>query len=208
MVKKDKHKLKEYQEKRKFQKTGEPKSNTRKGKGDEPIFVIQKHQASNLHYDFRLEIDDVLVSWAVPKGPSTNPKVKRLAMQVEDHPLAYADFEGVIPEGEYGAGQVMVWDRGTYQNKRRSKENDQADMTEALDQGKIEIWLKGKKLKGGYNLIRTGKKGDKNQWLLMKADDSEADARRNPTSTESKSVQTNRTLQEIQKDNEEEKQND
>src|SRR2546423_12503043 len=110
-----------------------------------PIFVIQKHDATSLHYDFRLEVDGVLKSWAVPKGPSTNPRDKRLAMQVEDHPLSYGDFEGVIPEGQYGAGAVIVWDTGPY----RSLNGDKS-MAEAIDEGHASFWLEGKKGPGGY----------------------------------------------------------
>ena len=190
-----KDKLKEYKEKRDFRRTSEPS-----GEGTQPsdkaIFVIQKHDASNLHYDFRLEVEDVLKSWAVPKGPSTDPSEKRLALPTEDHPLDYADFEGVIPEGEYGAGTVMIWDTGPYRNLREEKVEDGASMQEALEEGKLEIWLEGKKLKGGYALIRTGD-GDDARWLLIKMDDEQADARRNPVSTEPKSVLSGLTLEEI-----------
>ncbi len=163
-----------------------------------PIFVVQKHDASRLHYDLRLEIDGVLKSWAVPKGPSTDPKQKRLAAPTEDHPLDYAGFEGTIPEGEYGGGTVMVWDTGTYRNTRA--ENDQqVSMGQAFEEGKIEIWLEGTKLRGGYALIRTGKGGDP-RWLLMKKNDSEADASRDPVSTEPNSAVTGRSLEQIASD--------
>ena len=187
--------LKAYREKRDFRRTKEP-SGGEKSASDKPAFVIQKHDASNLHYDFRLEVDGVLKSWAVPKGPSTDPSVKRLAMPTEDHPLEYADFEGVIPGGEYGAGPVMVWDTGPYRNLRADKDEDKRSMADSIDDGKVEVWLEGEKLRGGYVLIRTGK-GDDARWLLIKMDDDEADARRNPTSTEPKSVLTGRTLDEI-----------
>lgn len=160
-----------------------------------PIFVIQKHDASTLHYDFRLEVDGVLKSWAVPKGPSTDPREKRLARPTEDHSLEYADFEGVIPEGSYGAGTVLVWDRGPYRNLRLEKEEDGASMQQALDEGKVEVWLDGQKLQGGYALIRIDDADDR--WLLVKMDDEKADARRNPTSTEPESVLSGRTLDEI-----------
>lgn len=172
-------------------------------RADRPIFVIQKHDASTLHYDFRLEVDGVLKSWAVPKGPSTDPGVKRLALPTEDHPLAYADFEGVIPEGEYGAGAVLVWDTGPYRNLRVEKEGDGLSMAEALDEGKVEVWLDGHKLQGGYALIRT-ESGDDAHWLLIKMDDEGADRRRNPTSTEPASVLSGRTLDEIREDVKEE----
>lgn len=190
-----KKKLESYAKKRDFRKTPEPSG----GEGEpseRPIFVIQKHDASSLHYDFRLEMDGVLKSWAVPKGPSTDPSVKRLALPTEDHPLEYADFEGVIPEGEYGAGTVLVWDTGPYRNLRAEKEDETASMEKSIEEGRLEIWLEGEKLQGGYALIRTGK-GDDARWLLIKMDDDEADARRNPTSTEPKSVLSGHTLEEI-----------
>jgi DNA ligase D-like protein (predicted 3'-phosphoesterase) len=161
-----------------------------------PIFVIQKHAASALHYDLRLEVDGVLKSWAVPRGPSTDPRQRRLAIPTEDHPLAYAGFEGVIPAGEYGAGTVLVWDTGTYRNLRAEKEDDLASMERALAEGRVEVWLEGKKLKGGYALIRTGK-GDEARWLLVKMKDQEADARRSPTTSAPRSVLSGRTLEEI-----------
>jgi DNA ligase D-like protein (predicted 3'-phosphoesterase) len=193
--------LKDYHEKRDFRRTSEPSGGEREA-SNKPIFVIQKHDASNLHYDFRLEVDGVLKSWAVPKGPSTDPSQKRLAMPTEDHPLEYADFEGVIPEGEYGAGTVLVWDIGPYRNLRAEKEEDGLSMEESIEEGKVEVWLGGEKLQGGYALIRTGK-GDDHRWLLIKMDDEKADARRNPTSTEPKSVLTDRTLEEIAEEEEE-----
>ncbi len=156
-----------------------------------PIFVVQKHAASTLHYDFRLEVDGVLASWAVPKGPSTDPRVKRLAVEVEDHPLGYGDFEGVIGEGSYGAGAVIVWDTGGYDNL-----SEQESMAEALDRGHVSVWLHGHKLRGGYTLQRTGG-GAKPRWLLVKRRDDEADARRNPVSTEPRSVLSGRTVEEV-----------
>ncbi len=149
--------LTEYKKKRKFDKTPEPgpkKKRTRTGR----LFVVQKHRATQLHYDFRLEVDGVLKSWAVPKGPSLDPSVKRLAMQVEDHPVDYAKFEGVIPEGEYGGGTVMVWDYGTY------KAEDSKDVAEALRKGELKFSLDGQKLKGSWVLVRTRDR----QWLLLK----------------------------------------
>jgi DNA ligase D-like protein (predicted 3'-phosphoesterase) len=187
--------LQEYLEKRDFAKTPEPAGGATQA-SERPIFVIQQHDASTLHYDFRLEVDGVLKSWAVPKGPSTDPREKRLALPTEDHPLDYADFEGTIPEDEYGAGTVLVWDAGPYRNLRAEKEGDGASMEEALDEGKVEVWLDGQKLQGGYALIRTGD-GEDARWLLIKMDDQGADARRNPTSTEPQSVLTGRTLEDI-----------
>ncbi len=155
-------------------------------------FVIQKHAARQLHFDFRLAVDGALKSWAVPKGPSLDPADKRLALEVDDHPLDYADFEGVIPEGKYGAGPVMVWDRGTYRNLRAEGETPMS-MSAAYHDGLIEVWLEGEKLVGGFALKRF-REGKKPQWLLIKMDDSCADARRNPVSTHNKSVKTGRTL--------------
>lgn len=190
-------KLKDYFSKRDFKKTSEPKGGERKS-SEKPIFVIQKHDASSLHYDFRLEMDGVLKSWAVPKGPSTDPGIKRLALPTEDHPLEYADFEGVIPEDEYGAGPVIVWDTGPYRNMREEKE-DGMKMADSYEDGKLEIWLEGQKLGGGYALIRTGS-GDDARWLLIKMNDEKADARRNPTSTEPQSVLSGRTLEEVKEE--------
>lgn len=187
--------LKSYREKRDFGLTAEPAGGER-GPSERPIFVIQKHDATTLHYDFRLEVDGVLKSWAVPKGPSTDPRDKRLALPTEDHPLEYADFEGVIPEGEYGAGPVLVWDSGPYRNLRTEKEDDGASMEQALEEGKVEVWLEGQKLQGGYALIRTGQ-GEDERWLLIKMADDKADARRNPTSAQPESVLSGRTLEEI-----------
>ncbi|MBB3192362.1 DNA polymerase ligase N-terminal domain-containing protein [Halomonas cerina] len=188
--------LKRYREKRDPRHTREPlgdKARCGQG-GDRPIFVIQQHDASTLHYDFRLEVDGVLKSWAVPKGPSTDPRVKRLAIPTEDHPLAYADFEGVIPAGEYGAGTVLIWDRGHYRNLKEG--NDPPSIAEQLADGHVTVWLEGEKLRGGYALIHTRLAKGKD-WLLVKIDDEAADARRNPVSTEPASVATGRTLEEI-----------
>ena len=150
--------LDEYRQKRDFTKTPEPVGSVRRpGRGR--IFVVQKHAASRLHYDFRLQINRVLVSWAVPRGPSMNPAEKRLAVRTEDHPLEYADFEGVIPEGLYGAGTVMVWDKGPY-----NLEGTTSPATQ-LRRGEIKFLLDGKKLRGGFALIRTG---TPKRWLLIK----------------------------------------
>ncbi len=159
--------LKEYQEKRKFDDTPEPGAEVEPVSGPEPIFVVQKHDASRLHWDFRLEADGVLKSWALPKGPSMNPKDKRLAVHVEDHPYDYKDFEGVIPEGNYGAGTVEIWDSGTYTYIEKYR-----DIVAAIDHGVLEFRLHGKKLKGLFSLVRTSMDGqeDKN-WLLLKKDD-------------------------------------
>jgi DNA ligase D-like protein (predicted 3'-phosphoesterase) len=191
--------LAEYRRRRDFGKTREPAGDgARRPAGQRPLFVIQKHQARALHYDFRLEVGGVLKSWAVPKGPSTNPADKRLAVPTEDHPLEYAQFEGLIPEGEYGAGAVLVWDTGSYRNLSAEKE-DPVSMEEALQRGHVEVWLEGKKLRGGYALVRTG---GGERWLLIKMKDAEADARRNPVSTEPDSVLSGRSLEEIRREGE------
>jgi DNA ligase D-like protein (predicted 3'-phosphoesterase) len=154
-------------------------------------FVIHKHAARTLHYDFRLEVDGVLRSWAVPKGLSTDPRQKRLAVEVEDHSLQYADFEGVIGKSSYGAGAVIVWDEGTYRNL---EEGD--SMADALAGGHAKFWLEGEKLRGGWTLQRT-RRGAKPQWLVIKRRDEGADARRRPERTQPESVKTGRTIEEV-----------
>ncbi|MDK2916771.1 MAG: hypothetical protein PWR25_1328 [Euryarchaeota archaeon] len=185
--------LEEYRAKRNFSRTPEPPGERKVSSN--PVFVIQKHRASTLHYDLRLEVDGVLKSWAVPKGPSTNPKEKRLAVPTEDHPLDYADFEGVIPEGSYGAGTVLIWDRGTYRNLTE-REGKEVGVAEAIRRGHVSFRLEGEKLRGGYALtrFRTGK-GE--AWLLVKKDDAEADPERDPVATEPRSVVSGRSIEEI-----------
>src|ERR1700712_5615534 len=160
--------LKEYVRKRNFGKTPEPDDRKAPAKGGQR-FVIQKHHASRLHYDFRLEMGGVLKSWAVPKGPSTNPADKRLAMMVEDHPFDYRDFEGIIPEGNYGAGTVIVWDTRTYEPlvPVKSKKEAEKEMLKELEKGSVKINMHGKKLKGEYALVHTHGRGE-NSWLLIK----------------------------------------
>lgn len=186
--------LQGYRARRDFNRTPEPLGGINMS-DTSPRFVIQKHDASTLHYDFRIEVDGVLKSWAVPKGPSTDPREKRLAVPTEDHPLDYAEFEGVIPRGEYGAGTVLVWDTGPYENITE-KSGDMQPMSEALDAGHALIRLDGRKLKGGYALQRVAT-GDDARWLLIKMDDDEADARRNPVSTEPCSVLSGRDLDQV-----------
>ena len=190
--------LKRYRAKRDFSRTAEPSGSAtrRRGRRREPMFTIQKHDASRLHYDFRLEVDGVLKSWAVPKGPSTDPRDKRLAVEVEDHPLDYGDFEGVIAEGNYGAGSVIVWDIGTYRNLTE-RDGEEVPMEEALEEGSVRVWLEGHKLRGGWTLRRVGFEGDKPRWLLMKRRDEGADARRNPVSSQPESVLSGKTVEEI-----------
>ncbi len=190
-------KLSEYHSKRNFERTKEPAGSERQSSG-QPVFVVQKHNATNLHYDFRLEVDGVLKSWAVPKGPSTDPGVRRLAVPTEDHPLDYVDFEGVIPEDEYGGGTVIVWDTGTYRNLRAEKPEGkgEASMEESLRQGTVEVWLDGKKLHGAYALVRTGK-GEKPNWLLLKMKDDLARPGENILEKEPDSALTGRSLEQV-----------
>jgi DNA ligase D-like protein (predicted 3'-phosphoesterase) len=150
-----------------------------------PIFVVQKHAARSLHYDFRLEVDGALASWAVPKGPSLNPRHKRLAVRVEDHPLAYANFEGMIGPG-YGAGAVIVWDTGDYE-----------PASGTVDEGHLVFELHGRKLRGGFALTRTGRDGDRERWLLVKVSDAEADRERDVVAEEPASVLSGRTIEEL-----------
>lgn len=183
-------KLEEYRAKRKFDVTPEPV-------GDVPApaaqpdwaFVVQKHAARRLHYDFRLELDGVLLSWAVPKGPSLAPGTRRLAARTEDHPLEYASFEGIIPEDEYGGGAVVVWDRGTWQ--------PDGDPRAAMKKGRLTFELFGDKLKGRWHLVRTGREGDKEQWLLFKGRDEHASDTEDVCATRPESVLTGRTVEEV-----------
>jgi DNA ligase D-like protein (predicted 3'-phosphoesterase) len=165
--------LKTYREKRHFERTPEPAGQPEKTTGKNLIFVVQKHQASTLHYDFRLEAGGVLKSWAVPKGPSMDPKVKRLAVPTEDHPVEYAGFTGTIPEGEYGAGTVEIWDSGTFLNTK-FKDGKEVPPEKAIEDGHITFRLEGKKLQGGFALTRTGK-GKEERWILVKMRDEKAE---------------------------------
>lgn len=188
--------LTEYRDKRRFEVTSEPSGEELPPQKESKAlrYVIQKHRASHLHYDFRLEWNDVLLSWAVPKGPSLDPSVKRLAMQVEDHPVEYADFEGVIPPGEYGGGTVMVWDKGSWLPEI-------PDVDEALNKGELKFTLDGAKLKGSWVLVRTRGFGRSNRpsWLLIKHRDPLA-SRRDITLDAPRSAISNRTLDEIARD--------
>jgi bifunctional non-homologous end joining protein LigD len=186
--------LKKYRGMRDFDDTPEPAGRTKKlAKG--PIFVIQKHQASHLHYDFRLEMEGVLKSWSVPKGPSYDPGVKRLAMMTEDHPYDYAAFEGVIPAGNYGAGNVIIWDQGTWHFIEPGD-----DPVKALKSGKLTFRLDGKKMFGEWALVKIrGKSGsDKgNEWLLLKHRDAFANEEVDVTEVAPRSVVSNKTIDEI-----------
>jgi DNA ligase D-like protein (predicted 3'-phosphoesterase) len=159
-----------------------------------PIFVIQKHAATTLHYDFRLEVDGVLKSWAVPKGPSTDPRQKRLAMAVEDHALAHASFEGVIA-GDRRTSAVIVWDTGPYRNRTES-EGREIPIGRALADGHAVVELEGRKLRGRYALTRTDTE-PRERWLLVKVRDEAADARRDPVATQPESVLTGRTIEQV-----------
>jgi len=170
--------LAEYNRKRDFGETPEPRGRVAKSHR-QLIFVVQEHHASRLHYDFRLEADGVLKSWAVPKKPTLSTSVRRLAVRVEDHPLEYATFTGQIPEGEYGAGTVEIWDKGTYENLQEEKPGGPS-LTNSIKQGHVEVKLHGRKLKGRFALIRMHREGKKENWLLikMKDDDSQREAKR------------------------------
>ena len=174
--------LAEYNRKRRFGVTPEPAGKLARVKKGKLSFVIQKHRASRLHYDFRLEHNGVMLSWAVPKGPSLEPSDKRFAMQTEDHPIEYNQFEGVIPEGEYGAGTVMIWDHGTW-------EPEVEDVERALAKGDLKFKLHGKKLRGSWVLVRMRER----QWLLIKHRDKTASAV-DITSAKPRSVVSRRTL--------------
>ena len=187
--------LKEYKKKRSFTNTPEPQG----GRPDSKTlqFVVQKHDASHLHYDFRLEMDGVLKSWAIPKGPSLNPADKRLAMQVEDHPFDYKNFEGIIPAGNYGAGTVMIWDEGTYEPLEETNDTKAAQqkvLLRELRDGSLKFRLNGKKLKGEFALVRTEGRGE-NSWLLIKHRDQYASE--SPVTDKDRSVRSKKTLEQI-----------
>ena len=188
--------LAKYKEKRNFKVTPEPSGDeaAKKAAHSNLLYVIQKHRATQLHYDFRLEFEGVLLSWAVPKGPSLDPSTKRLAMQVEDHPVDYGGFEGVIPEGEYGGGTVMVWDTGTWSP-------ESADIAAALKKGDLKFRLHGKKLRGSWVLVRTHGFGSSSgkSWLLIKHRDEFASSE-DIVATEPKSAVSKRLLADIARD--------
>jgi DNA ligase D-like protein (predicted 3'-phosphoesterase) len=193
--------LREYLAKRDLERTPEPGGQDAHpadaGESEGTRFVIQEHDASSHHFDLRLEAEGVLKSWAVPKGPSTDPDDQRLAVRTEDHPLSYADFEGTIPDEEYGGGSVIVWDAGTYRNLTTDDEGTPVPVAEAIDAGSVRFWLHGEKVGGRYQLVHARIGGDDDNWLLRKLDDDEADARRVPTTTEPRSVLSGRTNEEV-----------
>jgi bifunctional non-homologous end joining protein LigD len=185
--------LSDYNRKRDFTRTKEPAGMVPKTTGKALHFVVQKHAASRLHYDFRLELDGVMKTWAVPKGPSYDPKVRRLAMEVEDHPISYNTFEGTIPAGEYGGGTVMLWDRGTYEAEDGG---GPASLRRGYEKGDLKFVLHGKRLRGAWVLVRMNRPGPP-QWLLIKHRDGTADADVDITEEETTSVVTDRTMDEI-----------
>ena len=185
--------LAEYNAKRDFTRTKEPSGTVPRAKGKALHFVIQKHAASHLHFDFRLELDGVMKSWAVPKGPSLDPSVKRLAMEVEDHPISYNTFEGTIPQGEYGGGTVMLWDRGTYDAENGG---GAASLREGYRRGDLKITLSGTRLKGSWVLVRMKRPG-RPQWLLIKHDDDHADPSRDVVAEVTKSVASGKTMNQL-----------
>jgi bifunctional non-homologous end joining protein LigD len=187
--------LAEYKSKRDFTKTAEPEGKTTRRRSARGLkFVIQKHAASRMHFDFRLELDGVMKSWAVPKGPSYDSSVRRLAMEVEDHPIEYNTFEGTIPKGEYGGGTVMLWDRGTYEAEGGGGPEA---LREGYERGDLKIVLHGKRLKGGWVLVRMRRDGGRAQWLLIKHRDEYADPDYDVVDEAVTSVASGRTMDEI-----------
>ena len=191
-------KLETYRRKRNFAKTAEPSGSGEKRAEEKPRFVVQKHKSARLHYDLRLEAEGVLKSWAVPKGPSVDTKDKRLAIPTEDHPIEYIDFEGLIPEGEYGAGSVIVWDIGTYENTTKIK-GEMAPMAAALEKGHVTVNLSGQKLKGGFALTRTGR-GKNERWILVKMRDEWARPNSDILEAAPNSALTGRSAEEVAKE--------
>ncbi|WP_037577671.1 DNA polymerase ligase N-terminal domain-containing protein [Phaeacidiphilus oryzae] len=201
--------LAEYQRRRDFARTREPQGGGGEA-GDRPVFVVQIHDASSLHFDFRLEADGVLKSWAVPKGPSYDPQDKRLASPTEDHPMEYRGFEGVIGEGQYGAGTVIVWDQGTYRNLSKDRNGEEIPMAEALERGHASFWLDGDKLHGGYALTRMRRGGgsggggrDREAWLLVKESDRHAGKGHGTDPQRARSALSGRTLGQVAAEDEE-----
>jgi bifunctional non-homologous end joining protein LigD len=187
--------LAEYKRKRDFTKTAEPEGKATRRRSTRGLrFVIQKHAASHLHFDFRLELDGVMKSWAVPKGPSYDPSVRRLAMEVEDHPIEYNTFEGTIPKGEYGGGTVMLWDRGTYEPEGGGGAEALRD---GYERGDLKIVMHGKRMKGGWVLVRMRREGGRAQWLLIKHRDELADPDYDVVEEAVTSVASGRTMEEI-----------
>jgi len=193
--------LREYRGKRDFERTREPAGRAG-ASGEAPRFVVQIHDARTLHFDFRLQVHDVLKSWSVPKGPSDDPRDKRLAMPTEDHPLEYEEFEGVIPRGEYGGGTVIVWDHGTYEPLSHDRAGRPVDFGESLERGHATFRLSGSKLHGEYALtrFRDGRDGEREAWLLVRAGRRRARGHGTPDPYRARSVRTGRTLAQVAAD--------
>lgn len=200
------HRLREYQDKRDFSVTAEPSGDgaseatkrSRSSSRSRSRFVVQIHDASTLHFDFRLEVDGVLKSWAVPKGPSDDPHDRRLAVPTEDHPLAYQDFEGVVGEGQYGAGTVIIWDAGSYRNLTTDRKGREVPPEEAVRTGHISFRLEGSKLRGGYALTRIRRgASDADTWLLVKEGGTRGVRHGTPDPRRARSVRSGRTLKQM-----------
>lgn len=191
--------LTEYARRRDFARTAEPRGGGSGAGADRPVFVVQIHDATAMHFDFRLEADGVLKSFAVPKGPSGDPRVKRLAMPTEDHPLEYRDFEGVVAAGEYGAGTVIIWDEGTYRDLTTDRHGRPVPLAEALAAGHASFWLDGGKLHGGYSLTRLRDTGDgsREAWLLVKRADERVSRRGAPDPRRARSARSGHTLGQV-----------
>ncbi|MEV5106950.1 DNA polymerase ligase N-terminal domain-containing protein [Streptomyces massasporeus] len=195
----ERDRLRDYRGKRDFERTGEPRGRDTSA-GERPRFVVQIHDASTMHFDFRLQVDDVLKSWSVPKGPSADPKDKRLAVPTEDHPLEYEEFEGVIPRGEYGGGTVIVWDHGTYEPLSHDRAGRPVDFARSLERGHATFRLSGSKLHGEYALtrFRGGRDGDGEEaWLLVKRAGDSARTQGAPDPRRARSVTSGRTLGQV-----------
>jgi DNA ligase D-like protein (predicted 3'-phosphoesterase) len=195
--------LKKYRARRELRRTSkyEPYGKIKKSKSKKLLYVVQKHDASHLHFDLRLEIDGVLKSWAVPKGIPTTRGVRRLAMPTDDHPMEYGDFEGIIPEGHYGAGTVMIWDTGTFENIKE-KDGKLVPLKESYKQGTVEVFIKGKKIWGPYALIKTKGLYSKDSWILLKMNPREEESKKQSIKTIKKDVSalTGRTMKQITDD--------
>ncbi|MGW1054975.1 DNA polymerase ligase N-terminal domain-containing protein [Streptomyces sp. NPDC002521] len=190
--------LQTYRGRRDFERTREPSGREPGAGGDAPRFVVQIHDARRMHFDFRLQVDDVLKSWSVPKGPSTDPGDKRLAVPTEDHPLEYEDFEGVVPKGEYGGGTVIVWDRGTYEPLSHDRAGRPVEFAESLERGQATFRLHGTKLHGEYALTRFRSGADEEEaWLLIRKGPAHANGHGTPDPRRARSVRTGRTLAQV-----------
>ncbi|GAA0639596.1 DNA polymerase ligase N-terminal domain-containing protein [Streptomyces thermocarboxydovorans] len=195
--------LRDYRGKRDFTRTAEPRGRAAAA-GPEPRFVVQIHDARRMHFDFRLQVGDVLRSWAVPKGPPADPKDKRLAVPTEDHPLEYEEFEGVVPHGEYGGGTVIVWDRGTYEPLSHDRRGRPVGFAESLERGHARFRLKGSKLRGEYALtrFRGGDGSGEEAWLLVRTASGQSWGRPAPDPRRARSVRSGRTLAQVAADEE------